>query len=164
MPNAYKYNFHILNARGINMPDIDSMKTSKYLKKEDVGRGVLVTIREIISEEPNAENRFNATVWFIYFNEMQKPLWTNVTHREQIAEYLGSRNSDHWPGQQVVLFHDQSVTNQTGQRVGGIRVKPAQSLPQVNYNQNPQVNNNHNQQQNPVNITPEFNDDIPGFD
>jgi len=139
------------------MPDIDTMKTSKYLKKEDVGRGVLVTIKAISSEEPNNENRFTATVWFIFFNELQKPLWTNVTHREQIAEYLGSRNSDNWPGNQVVLFHDQSVTNQTGQRVGGIRIKPAQSLQQINQApQNKPIQQNHNQ-------TPEFNDDIPGF-
>jgi len=148
------------------MPDIDTMKTSKYLKKEDVGRGILVTIGSISSEEPNNENRFTATVWFIHFNELQKPLWTNVTHREQIAEYLGSRNSDNWTGQQVVLFHDQSVTNQTGQRVGGIRIKPAQALQQVNHNQNAQINNgsSSNRQNSPPMNQPEFNDDIPGFD
>jgi hypothetical protein len=150
------------------MPDIDTMKTSKYLKKEDVGRGVLVTIKAITSEEPSNQNRFDATVWFIYFNELQKPLWTNVTHREQIADYLGSRNSDHWPGYQVVLFNDQSVINQTGQRVGGIRVKPAQSLQQINQPQQNQATHGRSQNYNQApefnDDIPEFNDDIPGFD
>ena len=71
------------------MPDIDTMKTSNYLKKEDVGQGVSVTIRETIEGNIAQEGKPIDLKWLIYFNEFDKPLVSNVTHREQIASYLG---------------------------------------------------------------------------
>ncbi len=164
------------------MPDIDTMKISNYLKKEDVGTGVQVTIREVIEGNIAQEGKPLDLKWLIYFNEFDKPLVSNVTHREQIAAYLGSRNTDHWLGKQVVLFNDLSVL--FGSNIGGIRVRPAQQTntqtqfsgyeqsagkTQLGYAQQPNQPNQQNQQQNqqqPRNssFVPEFDDDIPGFD
>jgi len=133
------------------MPNIDTMKTSNYLKKEDVGAGVLVTIKGMREENIGKEGSPEELKWLIYFNEFQKPLVSNVTHREQIAAYLNSRVSEDWTGKQVVLWNDPSVVFQG--KIGAIRIRPAgnNSMPQ---------NIPGNMQPSP----PEFNDDIPGFD
>lgn len=91
------------------MPDIDTMKTSNYLKKHEVGDGVLVTIVRMEKKDPPQQSQEDKPIWLLYLKEFQKPVWTNPTHREQIANLLGSRNSDDWPGQQIVLWNDPSV-------------------------------------------------------
>ena len=147
------------------MPDIDTMKISNYLKKDDVGTGFQVTIREVIEGNIAQDGKPIDLKWLIYFNEFDKPLVSNVTHREQIAAYLGSRNTDHWLGKQVVLFNDLSVLY--GSNVGGIRVRPIQQANNrtqaASYTQQPQQpqqpQTHHNSS-----FTPEFDDDIPGFD
>lgn len=130
------------------MPNIDTMKTSNYLKKEDVGSGVLVTITRMIEENIGKEGESEDLKWLIYFKEFEKPLVSNVTHREQIAAYLNSRNSDDWPSKQVVLWNDPSVVFRG--KIGAIRVRPAgqPQVPQGQFDQMP----------------PTFvDDDIPGF-
>jgi len=133
------------------MPDIDTMKISNYLKKEDVGNGVLVTIKQIMESNIAKDNTPQDLKWLIYFNEFEKPLVSNVTHREQIAAYVNSRNTDNWAGKQVVLWNDPSVSFQG--KSGAIRIRPAQNKQtraQPDYEQNK--------------YQPEFNDNIPGFD
>jgi len=149
------------------MPDIDSMKTSNYLKKEDVGSGVLVTIRSMVQDNIAQDNRPEDLKWLIFFNEFEKPLVTNVTHREQIASYLNSRNSDDWLNQKVVLWNDKSVVFQG--KIGAIRIRPAQQeqnyAPQNYAPQNyaPQDYGNPPQQTQPNVRAPDFDDDIPEF-
>ncbi len=141
------------------MPNIDTMKTSNYLKKEDVGAGVLVTIKGMREENIAKENNPEELKWLIYFNEYPKPLVSNVTHREQIAGYLNSRVSEDWTGQQVVLWNDPSVVFQG--KIGAIRIRPAgqpqnaQRLPQGIQKQTTGIEGN---------MPPGYNDDIPGFD
>jgi hypothetical protein len=159
------------------MPDIDTMKTSNYLKKEDVGQGTPVIIREVIEGNIAQEGKPVDLKWLIYFNEFPKPLVSNVTHREQIAAYLGSRNSDHWLGKSIVLFNDPSVI--FNGNIGGIRVRPNQQLngqPPIQQSNHPfnnpvqqgypnqQPNNQQPNNQQSQGFTPEFDDDIPGFD
>ncbi len=139
------------------MPNIDTMKTSNYLKKEDVGTGVLVTIKGVREENIAKDNNPEELKWLIYFNEFQKPLVSNVTHREQISGYLNSRVTEDWTGKQVVLWNDPSVVFQG--KTGAVRIRPAQMAgiaPQQNQPYQPQNESNQS--------PPEFNDDIPGFD
>jgi len=155
------------------MPDIDTMKTSNYLKKEDVGAGVLVTIKTMVQENMAKDGMPQELKWMIYFNEFQKPLVSNVTHREQIAAYIGSRNSDDWSGKQVVLWNDPSVVFQG--KVGAIRIRPAQLAQSAGGAPQPQAGAALGQQQhnpglnqydqtNHGNPTAFVDDDIPGFD
>ena len=50
------------------MPLIGSMKTSNYLKKEDVGTGKLVTINRVVEENIAKDNEPEELKWNIYFN------------------------------------------------------------------------------------------------
>jgi len=146
------------------MPDIDTMKTSKYLKKEDVGQGVFATITKVERVEPSQESNSTDPIWLIHFSELSKPLWSKPTTREQIAQCLNQRNSDYWVGGQIQLWSDPSVTNR-GAIVGGIRVRPAQQQgQQQNYQQQNYQQQNYQQNQNQPPSPPEFDDDIPGFD
>lgn len=138
------------------MPNIDTMKTSNYLKKEDVGSGKLATIRGMKEENIAKEGQLEELKWLIYFNEFQKPLVSNVTHREQIAGYLNTRESDEWTGKQVILWNDPSVVFQG--KIGAIRIRPAQPAGIAPQQAQAQIRNAFNQ------APPEFNDDIPGFD
>lgn len=131
------------------MPNIDTMKTSNYLKKEDVGQGVLVTIKGMSEQNIAQDNQPEDLKWLIFFHEYDKPLVSNVTHREQIASYLSSRNSDDWINGKVVLWNDPSVVYQG--KTGAIRIRPAQ---QPTYTQSPVQQNNQ---------IPSFDDDIPDF-
>lgn len=141
------------------MPDIDTMKTSNYLKKEDVGQGALVTISSMVEENMAKQGETEELKWMIYFHEFKKPLVSNVTHREQIAAYTGFRNSDDWPGKQVVLWNDPSVVFQG--KVGAIRIKPANSGSQTQPTPpNQQANQTNQYDQTPAAFV---DDDIPGF-
>ncbi len=133
------------------MPNIDTMKTSNYLKKEDVGSGKLVTIKLVEEANISKEGNPEELKWLIHFLEFQKPLVSNVTHREQIAAYLSSRESEQWIGKQVVLWNDPSVVFQG--KIGAIRIRPAQ-LAGVQPNQ-PQPAYEQTQQQQPQNQQPQ---------
>lgn len=97
---------------------------SKFLKKEDVGRGMLVTISRITEEnvaQDGAEPEMKYCVWF---SELDKPLVCNKTNAQLIAMATGhSEEVEHtWPGCKVVLFNDPSVAF-GGKVMGGIRVR-----------------------------------------
>ncbi len=129
------------------MPNIDSMKTSKYLKKEDVGSGAIATISKVIQENMTSSGKPDELKWMIYFTEFIKPLVSNVTHREQIANIIGTRESDEWVGQKVVLWDNPDV-EMGGRKVGGIRVRDL--APQAyNQQQQPQQQQQQPQQQQP---------------
>jgi hypothetical protein len=61
------------------MPKVHQMIPSKYLKREDVGRGVLATIKNIQQVEVGKDDE--ATLkWALFFNELEKPMTLNVTN------------------------------------------------------------------------------------
>ena len=145
------------------MPLIGSMKTSNYLKKEDVGAGTLVTISRIAEENIAKEGEQEDLKWNIYFHEFVKPLISNDTNRQMIAYYLGSEETDDWINKQIILWNDPSVT--FGAIRGGIRVRqanqgaPAQPAPPTQQ-QPPQQPQQNQQQVNPADPNGLF-DDIP---
>lgn len=115
-------NFIHLNKGGlINLSDL---KTSKFLKKEDVGVGVLVTISGITQEnvaQEGAEPDMKAT---LHFTELEKPMVLNSTNGQIIARITGASDNIEtaWVGTKIVLFHDPNVSY-AGKLVGGIRVR-----------------------------------------
>ncbi len=115
------------------MPNISAMKESNFLKKEDCGPGILVTIKEVTQENVAKQGAPEELKWCIHFNELEKPMVLNSTNAQLIAQIVKSDETEHWTGVKVVLFNDPSVSY-AGKVTGGIRVraprgKAAQPLP-----------------------------------
>ena len=104
------------------MPNINTMKASKFLKRDDVGRGMLVTIDGVSQENVAKEGAPEELKWCIHFRETDKPLVANFTNLQLIARACGSEDTDDWEGKQIVLYDDPNVSF-GGKLVGGIRVR-----------------------------------------
>lgn len=114
---------------------IGEMKESKYLKKEDVGRGKLVTITDLQQVNVAMEDQPPEMKWVIYFREFSKGMVLNWTNIQLIAKALGSEETEEWKGKQIVVYEDDNVSF-GGKLVGGIRCRaprpgaqPEQSKP-----------------------------------
>ncbi len=135
---------------------INQMKESKYLKKEDFGQtGKVGTIRGIAHENMAQEGQPPEMKYIIYFNEFQKGMVLNQTNIQLIAMITGQDDTDNWPGHQVTLYEDPTISF-GGQIKGGIRVRAAVSQPVQTFTAG-------DGQQAPVPPIPEngFDDDIP---
>ena len=113
--------------------NLNDFKSSKFLKKEDVGEGVLVTIDRLTQENVAKEGAEPEWKIAIYFRELEKPMVCNSTNAQIIAQITG-KDFDvdkFWPGTQVVLYTDPNISF-GGKLVGGIRVRaPKKQEPKV---------------------------------
>lgn len=100
--------------------NIDELKQSKYLKRADCGKGILLTIAglEKVDVSGDGSDEIKAVLLF----EESKPLVLNRINAEMIANILGSPETDDWIGHKIVAFDDPSVMFK-GKCVGGIRVR-----------------------------------------
>lgn len=105
------------------MPKVAELKESRYLRKEDVGNGLTVTITGSKKENVAPEGQEEENRWCLTFKEA-KPLVLNVTNGEIIAELLGSDEIDDWTGKQIELYNDPTIMF-GGKRTGGIRARAA---------------------------------------
>ncbi len=105
----------------MNLGDI---KTSNFLKKEDVGIGKLVTITQITQENVAKEGADPEVKVCLHFAELEKPMTVNSTNGQIIAQIAGSEEDieHNWIGLKIVLYSDPNVTYK-GKLVGGIRVR-----------------------------------------
>lgn len=101
---------------------ISKMTDSKYLKKEDVGQGKLLTIKSIRQENVAREDQEADNKYILMFREEEKGLVMNSTNIQLCAMACGSQETDEWIGRQIVLFEDPSVSF-GGKLVGGIRIR-----------------------------------------
>jgi hypothetical protein len=101
---------------------VSELKESKFLRKEDCGAGILVTIDDVRQENVAKEGAPEDMKWCMYFKESEKPMVLNSTNGQIIAQFTGAEESDDWIGVQVVLYHDPNVSF-GGKLVGGIRVR-----------------------------------------
>lgn len=104
------------------MPNISVLKTSNFIKKEDVARPALVTIRAVREENVAKEGAPQELRWCIHFHEMEKPMVLNSTNGQIIAQITGSEETENWAGKKIVIYHDPSVSF-GGKLVGGIRCR-----------------------------------------
>lgn len=104
------------------MPNISTMKASRFLKRDDVGKGTLVTIDSVSQENIAKEGAPEELKWCVHFREIDKPMVANFTNLQLIARACGSEESEDWEGKQVVLYDDPNVSF-GGKLVGGIRVR-----------------------------------------
>ena len=112
------------------MPNINELKSSKFLKKEDVGEGLLVTIHSVSKHNVALEGAPDDMKWCVSFEELDKPLVLNSTNAQLIAKITGDENTDGWPGKKIVLYTDDNVSYQ-GKIVGGIRARAAKKASEL---------------------------------
>ena len=110
--------------------NINDMKESRYLKKEDVGDGVIATIAGLKQENLAMENQPDEMKWVMSFRENLKPMVMNSTNAQLCAKALNSPETDDWTGKQVILFNDPNVSF-GGKLTGGIRIRKNQQAAPV---------------------------------
>lgn len=104
------------------MPNLNDLKQSKYLTKEDVGRGVLATIQAYQQVNVALDGQPPEMKWALTFLEDLKPLVLNQVNGETIAEIAKSEEFDDWAGTKIVLYNDPTVKFGI-KTIGGIRVR-----------------------------------------
>lgn len=104
------------------MPKIHEMLESKFLKKEDVGAGVLMTVSSVDQHNVAKQGAEPEMKWCLVFQESDKPLVLNSTNIQLCQQIFGSDDTDYWTGHQIVLYTDPTVSFQ-GKVIGGIRVR-----------------------------------------
>lgn len=111
------------------MPKTSQMRESKFLKKEDVGRGAMGTIESCVQMNVAKEGAEPELKWCLTFHEIEKPLVLNSTNIQLCEQIFGSDDTDYWIGKRIVLYTDPNVSFQ-GKLIGGIRVRaPKPSAP-----------------------------------
>jgi hypothetical protein len=106
------------------MASVADLKSSKFLKKEDVGVGALVTIRKLTQENIAKEGAPEELKWCLHFDEFDKPLVLNSTNGQVVGKITGVEDEIEvgWIGKRIVLFDDPNVSF-AGKITGGIRVR-----------------------------------------
>ncbi len=109
-------------------PKTSEMRESKFLKKEDVGRGMLMTVEACEQHNVAKEGAPPENKWCLTFAESDKPLVLNSTNIQLCERIFGSDDTDAWIGKQLVLYNDPTVAFQ-GKVIGGIRVRAPKVKP-----------------------------------
>ncbi len=104
------------------MPKTHEMKESKFLRKEDVGKGTLATITGVVRKNVAQEGAEPEHKWCLTFEELDKPFVLNATNIQLCEGICGSDDTDNWVGKRVVLYTDPNVSY-GGKLIGGIRVR-----------------------------------------
>lgn len=104
------------------MPKTSEMRESKFLKKEDVGKGALLTVTGCKQFNVAMQGADPEMKWCLLFAEVDKPLVLNSTNIQLCEHVFGSDDTDEWVGKKIVLYTDPNVPF-GGKLVGGIRVR-----------------------------------------
>lgn len=104
------------------MPKISEMLSSKFLKKEDVGKGLLLTIKTVEQRNVAKEGADPENKWCLTFRGEDKPLVLNSTNIQVCQQVFESDDTDHWLGKAIVLYVDPNVMY-AGKVIGGIRLR-----------------------------------------
>lgn len=119
------------------MSFLNTLGSSRFLKKEDVGAGMVFTVKGAAKEDVSQEDEPEKIKVVLYFEESEKGLVLGVTVGNQIASFLGDPGESPraWYGKKIELYNDTNVTMK-GKIVGGIRARqprggqPPQQQPQ----------------------------------
>ena len=121
--------------------NLKDFKTSKFLKREDVGTGALVTIVRVCHHNVAQEGAPEESKPCLEFAEFDKPMVCNSTNAQTIMDITGVTDNFEtgWIGKQIVIYDDPNVSF-GGKRVGGIRCRAPRIKPgQVQTPQAPEV-------------------------
>ena len=103
------------------MPNVNDLKNSQFLTKEDVEPPVKVTIKSYKEQNVEMEGEPERKKWTLFFHELDKPLVLNMTNGQRIKVVTGSADFDNWIGKKITLYNDKTVSF-AGKLTGGIRV------------------------------------------
>jgi len=126
------------------MPNVNDLKSSQFLTKEDVEPPIVVTIKGYKEQNVEMEGEPERKKWTLFFHELDKPLVLNMTNGQRIEVITGSPEFDDWIGKKITLYNDRTVS--FGRKLtGGIRVyveptgipEPAPSITEPQYRSNP---------------------------
>lgn len=113
------------------MPNIHDLKESRFVTQQDVGKGILVTIRgyeEMDVAKPGCEPEMR---WALWFDELEKPMTLNTTKGQLIADICQqqkglsveeSEQFENWIGLVVVIYRDPNYIF-AGRQTGRILVR-----------------------------------------
>jgi hypothetical protein len=112
------------------MPKLSDVFPSKYIKASDLEEGDLTLTMDDIKQELVGQGQEATKRWVVTFDETTKSLVLNKTNAQSIAKLYGE-DTDHWIGNQIILYL--SETSFQGDMVPCIRVrsKPARRVPKV---------------------------------
>ena len=124
--------------------DINKYRDTKYLKKEEVAKPILVTIHHCEEQDVSQSGQAEKLRCVIFFKEDYKPYIANWTALQEIHQMAGDGDAEHWdfawrldhklPEIKIVVYLNKDVTF-GGKKVGGIQVraprKPAVTTPDV---------------------------------
>jgi len=104
--------------------NVNDIKQSKYLKKEDCGEGILVTISGVKEQNVAKEGAEPEMKACLFFHEVEKPMVLNSTNAQIIAKIGGHEDNieETWKDLKVVLYNDPNISF-AGKITGGIRVR-----------------------------------------
>ncbi len=127
------------------MPSVNDLSESKYVAKEDVGKGKLVTITGFKQVDVSKDSEPASMKYILSFDEC-KPLVLNKTNGKRIAKIMHEvysvtrdynddgvpMNEDFvsWTGKKIILWNNPDIEFQ-GEQTGGIRVREPEQAPQV---------------------------------
>lgn len=103
------------------MPNVNDLKDSRFLTKEDVEPPIAVTIKGYEEQNVEMEGEPERKKWTLSFHELDKPLVLNITNGQRIEVVTGSAEFDDWIGKKITLYNDKTVSF-GGKLTGGIRV------------------------------------------
>jgi hypothetical protein len=112
--------------------NINQISQSRFLKKEDFPKPVLVTIEAdvYIDTIPGFDGEPDKEKAVVKFVEYEKPMTLNTTNAQLIAMALGSDETEEWIGKQIVVYNDPTVAMK-GKLVGGLRVRASKAPQQL---------------------------------
>lgn len=103
-------------------PNVDDLKTSKYLSQKDIKKPVLVTIVGFNEVNFAREGDKPKMRWVLRLREFEKPFPLNPTNGELIQAITGSKEFSDWVGKKIVLYIDPTVSY-GGTITGGVRCR-----------------------------------------
>ena len=108
--------------------NVNELKQSKFLTKNDVTPPILVTMRNVEPANVAKEGCEPEMKFGLHFDELDKPLILNSTNGMIIAAVTGSQESEGWIGKKIVLYFDPNVSF-GGKLTGGIRCRAPKAAP-----------------------------------
>jgi len=108
---------------------LSDMYPRRYATGEDLqGKAITLTIEKISREKMHPQpNSPEVEKWVAYFKEARKGVVLNRTVAYQIAEFLGSEETDDWTGKRITLYPQPMTV--AGRKVTAIRARAAKSAP-----------------------------------
>jgi len=106
---------------------ISQLKESRFLKKEDCGQGIILTICGETVENVAPDDQPPEEKCVIWFEEVEKPMVLNTTNAQLIAASTGLEDTTDWVAHRVKveIFNDPTIMYR-GKSCGGIRVRAAE--------------------------------------